>query len=175
MTDAFHDTSEWVCGISKNKVQQGFLLAGFMVVSGLVLMFVLNTASPDAAIIGMINIAFGLIVYFMSRRSALNSSRLLVLNEEGVWYRDWKGPVVPWDQIANIELGDSRIKAAIRITLKNPDTVVTMLDASNRAAFEKNQLVNMPIIKIPNGSLAAPLEQIREKMIEFAKRARPSS
>lgn len=175
MNDKTVDGSEWVCGISKNKVQQGFLLAGFLVVSGFVLMFVLNSASQDAALIGMINIAFGVLVFFMAKRSAANSKRLLVLNDEGVWYKDWKGPVIPWEQIAHFQLGGSRIKASLQVTLKDPETVITMLDVADRAAFEKNPLYNSPVIKIPNGSLAEPLETVHEKMKEFARHARASS
>lgn len=175
MTEALENTSEWVCGISKNKIQQGYLLSGFMLISGLALMFVLDSASEDAAVIGMVNIAFGVIVFLMTRRSAINSRRLLVLSNEGVWYRDWKGPVIPWNQIAGLNLGGNRIKAAIEVTLKNPEIIVTMLDASDRAAFEKNHLANMPVIKIPNGALEVSLDEVLEKMKEFGRRARASS
>lgn len=175
MTDAIDNATEWVCGISKNKTQQGYLLAAFMVISGLALMFFLDSASEDAALIGMVNIAFGAIVFFLARRSAMNSQRLLVLNADGVWYRDWKGPVIPWNQIANIEVGGSRIKAALRITLRDPEAVITMLDAADRPGFEKNPLNILPVITIPNGSLAVPLDQVAERMKDFARRARAAS
>lgn len=179
MTDAFNpahdDNNEWVCGISKNKIQQGYLLAGFMVISGLALMFYFDSASEDAALIGMVNLGFAALVFFMTRRSLANSSRLLILNNDGVWFRDWKGPVVPWDQIAVFEVGGTRIKAALRVHLKDPEAVISLLDASDRAAFEKNPLFNAPTLRIPNGSLAEPLEIIHEKMNDFARRARAAA
>ncbi|NQV45426.1 MAG: hypothetical protein HQ501_11005 [Rhodospirillales bacterium] len=179
MTDGFNNmadtNSEWVCGVSKNKIQQGYLLAGFVLVSGLALMFYLNDASEDATLIGMVNIGFAAVVFFMTRRSLATSSRLLVLNSDGVWYRDWKGPVVPWNQIANIEISGSRIKAAVRLTLKDPEAVITLLDAADRKAFEKNPLVNMPVLRVPNGALADTLEQIHEKLNAFARLARAAS
>jgi len=179
MTDAFNTTadkkSEWVCGISKNKIHQGYLLAVFMLLSGLALMFYLNSASEDATLIGMINIGFAAVVFFMTRRSQLKSSRLLVLNSDGVWYRDWKGPVIPWQQIKNVRLGGSRVRSAVYITLKDPEAVVTLLDAADRGAFEKNPLINLPILKIPNGSLAVPLEQILDEITEFPRFARAAS
>ena len=162
MADFTENNTEWVCGISKNKVQQGYLLAGFMALSGLALMFYLNEASEDATLIGMINLIFAAVVFYMTRRSITKSSRLLVLNSDGVWFRDWKGPVIPWQQIGNAELSGSRIKASVRITLKDPEAVMTLLDAADRTAFEKNPLINMPVLKIPNGALAVPLEQVQE-------------
>lgn len=179
MTDAFNNTSdtesEWICGVSKNKIQQGYLLAGFMLVSGLALMFYLNDASKDATLIGMVNIGFAAVVFFLTRRSLATSSRLLVLNSDGVWYRDWKGPVIPWSQIASIEISGSRIKAAVRVTLKDPEAVITLLDAADRKAFEKNSLVIMPVLRIPNGTLADTLEQVHEKLNAFARAARAVS
>jgi len=177
MADVFSDLttdndSEWICGISKNKVQQGYFLAGFMVVSGIALMFFLNDESADANAIGMINLGFAAVVFLMTRRSVVKSSRLLVVNSDGVWFRDWKGPVIPWDQIAATEHSGTRIKASVRVILKDPETVITMLNASDRPAFEKNPLVNMPVLRIPNGSLAASLEEIQEKLLTFARRAR---
>ncbi len=175
MADFTEDSTEWICGISKNKVQQGYLLAGFMAVSGLALMFYLNDASEDATLIGMVNLFFACVVFFMTRRSITKSSRLLVLNSDGVWFQDWKGPVIPWEQIAGIELSGSRIKACVRIALKDPDAVISLIDVADRTAFEKNPLINMPILKIPNGTLAVPLEQVREKLCEFARLARAAS
>jgi len=176
MTDAFDSNeTEWVCGISKNKIQQGYLLAGFMLVSGFALIFFLDSASEDAAMIGVVNIGFAALIFFMTRRSLANSRRLLVLNDDGIWYRDWKAPVIPWDQISYMEVGGSRIKAALLVALKDPETVIASIDASDRTNFEKNPLFNAPVLKIPNASLAVPLDQVLEKMKEFAYRARAGS
>lgn len=172
MTGTANNSTEWVCGISKNKVQQGYLLVGFMVVSGLALIFFLSDASEDANLIGMVNLAFAAVVFLMVRRSIATSSRLLVLNGDGVWFRDWKGPVIPWQLVADIELSGSRIKSSLNIALKDPEVVIAMLDAGDRAAFQKNPLVNLPVLKIPNGALAVPLEQVQEKLYEFARLAR---
>ncbi len=175
MTNFTDNNTEWVCGISRNKIQQGYLLAGFMAVSGLALMFYLNDASEDAALIGMINLGFAAVVFYMTRRSITKSSRLLVVNSDGVWFRDWKGPVIPWKQIANVEISGTRIKASVRLTLKDPEAVITLLDAADRTAFEKNPLINMPVLKIPNGTLAVSLEHIQEKLTEFARLARAAA
>lgn len=165
-------SSEWVSGVSPNKIHQGYLLAGFMFISGLALMFYLNDASEDAALIGLVNIGFAAIILFMTRRTLKNSRRLLVINGDGVWYRDWKGPVIPWKQIANVAVGGSRIKAAVQITLKDPEAVITLLNAADRTAFEKNPLINMPVLRIPNGTLAVPLDEVSDKIKEFARKAR---
>ncbi len=179
MTDAFNNTddnrAEWVCGVSHTKIQQGYLLAGFMFISGLALMFYLKDASQDATLIGMVNIVFAAFILFMTRRTLRNSQRLLVINDDGVWFRDWKGPVIPWKQILNVKVGGSRIKASVQITLKNPDAVVTLLDASDRTGFEKNPLVNMPVLKIPNATLSVPLDEVAEKIKEYARKARAAS
>jgi len=95
MADFTEDSTKWVCGISKNKIQQGYLLAGFMAASGFALMFYLDDASEDATFIGMVNLFFACAVFFMTRRSITKSSRLLVYNTDGVWFQDLKGPAIP--------------------------------------------------------------------------------
>jgi hypothetical protein len=73
-----------------------------MAVPGLALMFYLDDVSEGATLIGVVNLFFACVAFFMARRAITKSNRLLALNTDSVWFQDWKGPAIPWKQIAII-------------------------------------------------------------------------
>ena len=170
-TNDTSDFGEWTCSMSRSKTQHGYLLAGFLILVGLVFIFIFPDASPDARIIGGVTVVFGCFIFAMAHRTMAKSQRLLVLNNKGIWYQDWKGPVVPWGQISDLDIAGSRIKAELRIAVKDIDAIAGLLDESARKAFIKNPLEKGPILSIPNGNLNVPLDEVSDRILAHTKRA----
>lgn len=152
--------NEWVSGISRNRLSQGYLLSGFLAIVALLFIFVLNDSSPDAQLIGIAQLFFAGLIFLFTYRNGARSGRLLVMNHEGIWYQDWKAPAVPWSHISAVGIGGTRIKASANVTLKNPDHWLNTLDQGDRTSVRKNPLVVLPVLRIPNGHVDAPLEEV---------------
>jgi len=159
--------NEWQCGISKNKVHQGYFLTGFLALVGISFITFLNSGSADASMLGLLMLAGSAAIGFMTYRNAQKSEILLILNNEGIWYKDWNVPTINWQHIDDIQLGGSKLKASIRLTLGDPNQVISQLDKEKRRAFEKNLLVALPILKIPAGNLESSLEEVRDKIKNY--------
>ena len=137
------NSDEWTCSGSVNKVMQGYLLCGFLTIVGFAFIFVLDKSSPDAMLIGFVQLLFAAIVGALAYRGSRYSDRLLVLNNEGMFFRGWGNNVVPWQKIARVEPGGSRISAFLRVELSDPTAP-------------------RPMLKIPAGDLSVPLQEVVE-------------
>jgi len=153
----------WVSGMSRNRLLQGYLLSGFLAVVALLFIFVLNDSSPDAQLIGFAQLFFAGIIFLLAYRNGVNSTRLLVMDSNGIWYQGWKTSAVPWNEISDVSVSGSRIKASVNVTLKDPDAWVDAKSAAEQKSIRKNPLVVMPILKIPNGHVEASLPVIVEE------------
>ncbi len=154
-------------GISRNKIHQGYALAGFLGIVGISFLTVLREGSPDALLTGLLVLIGSGVIGTINYRRDNSSKSLLVLNKDGLWYKDWKGPIIGWNYIEKVELGGSKIKASVRITLTQPDAVVALLEADKRPAFEKNPLITMPVLRIPAGSLDKELNEISDTITSY--------
>jgi hypothetical protein len=147
------NNDEWVCSGSINKVLQGYLLSGFLAIVGLLFLFVLDKSSPDAIAIGYVQLVFAVVVGLLAYRGSRNSGRVLIMNNDGIWYRGWGQGPVPWMQIATIDAGGSRINAFLRVKLGDPGSP-------------------RPVLKIPAGDLATPLNEVIEVANGYLSRGR---
>lgn len=144
--------NEWTCDGSANKVLQGYLLSGFLAIVGILFIFVLNDSSPDAVTIGYVQLLFSAIVGVLAYRGARSSDRILIINDDGIWFKTWATSVIPWNQIISIEIAGSRFNASLKITVK---------DTAPKG----------PTLKISGADLAAPLEIARQEAQAYHSRA----
>lgn len=163
---------EWALDVARNKTQQGYVLAILILGIGIAFMTILRDATPDAAMIGGINVVFAAVIAAMAYRTRLNGRRILVVNDEGVWFRDWRGPTIPWGEIASVDMEGVRLKAQVRLTLRDPERVLSMIDADKRSAFEKNPLVKLPQVIIPDNAVNAALPKVQEVLSERLRASR---
>ncbi len=158
--------SAWIVGISPPKTRQGYLLSGFLALVGLSFIFCFDNESVDAAMIGYLQLGFAALVLAMAYRTSAQSKELLVIDNTGIWYRDWRIPVIPWAMISRASVAGSRIKASLDITIENPDQLLARLPENERKTFTRNTLVKLPAISIPDGAVSASLQDI---LVEIEK------
>jgi len=84
----------------------------------------------------------------------------LVIDPEGLWYRDWKIGKVAWTQVAGASLGGSRLMGLVVLRLCDPAGFVAALSQAERDSLRSNRLVRLPELRIPNGALETSLEDI---------------
>ncbi len=141
-------SDEWTCDGAKNKTFQGYLLCGFLAIVGLLFIFVFNDASPDATMIGFVQLLFSVLVGGLAYRGGRNLERQLVMNGDGISFRGWGTTVYPWHNVSSVEISGSRINAFLRINLQKSNGSKTSL-------------------KISQGDIAAPLDAARDAAETF--------
>ncbi len=156
---------------SRAKRVHGLVIAGVLAAVGLLAMFAAGPALPDGQLIGLVNLALagGVVVYVL--RSAWNPGVGMVLDDNGVWFRDWDLPPVPWRHIANAHAAGIRLRPLVHVELHDAETFFARVDAGARKRRRANPLVRPTRLTVPNGALDAPLTDIVEAIREAKARA----
>ncbi|MBE9553034.1 MAG: PH domain-containing protein [Proteobacteria bacterium] len=159
--------------ISRTRLQQSYLLGGFLMVIGVIVFFIGQQVIPDATLIaiGHVVVAGGVIGY--SVRLARDPRPRLVLDGDGVWYRDWNTRPIPWEQIRSVTTTGSRMSSFVCIELRDEQTLLHIIPEGDRQKFKANRLVRLPKLFIPNNSVDASfvelVDAIKAGLTHFAR------
>lgn len=145
---------------SRTRVQHGFLLSAVLALIGLVSLFFAGPSVPDAELAGAVALVLSVGVLIGIMRSARDRSPRMVLDGDGIWFRDWEIGTVSWAAIGGVYTGGSRLQTFITLRLRDPEGFVAALPDSERARLKRNRLYRAPELRIPPGALDAPMEDI---------------
>ncbi len=145
---------------SRTRVQHGFLLSAVLALIGLVSLFAAGPSIPDAELAGGAALVLSAGVLIAVLRSARDHRPRMVLDGDGVWFRDWEIGTVSWAAIDGVYSGGSRLQAFITLRLRDPDGCLASLPDSERARLKGNRLYRSPELRIPHGALDAPIADI---------------
>ncbi len=84
----------------------------------------------------------------------------MTIDGEGLWFADWKLPLVPWHHVAEVYTTGIRLRPLLRIDLVNSDGFFKSLDADSRKRIRGNHLVKEDHLLIPNGALDMSIKDI---------------
>jgi hypothetical protein len=146
--------------IARSKTQHGLLLGVVLLVIGLAVMAIGEPTIPDAGFVGAINLALAAVVLAVVWRGARDPRPRMVLDQDGVWYRDWGIEAVPWREIAHAAIGGSRMQSYLGVTLADAARFQAGLSDAARKKLGSNSLVRLPELRIPHGALDAPLDEL---------------
>jgi hypothetical protein len=145
---------------AETKIGPGLMLGIALAVIGLAILALGEPMIVDAELIGAVTLVLAAIVLAISWRGARYRRARLVLDEDGVWYRDWGIGNVPWRDIARASLGGSQKQAFLRIELRDAPGFLVSLTKSEQKRLQRNRLVRLPNLRVRHGALDAPLEEI---------------
>jgi hypothetical protein len=146
--------------VSRTKLQQGYLLGGVLIVIGLLIFLIGQRVIPDATLIAIGHLVVGGGVVGYSLRLARDPRPRLVLDGDGIWYRDWKTRPIPWEQIRAVTTTGSRLSSFVCIEVRDEQTLLHILPAGDRQKFKVNRLVRLPMLLIPNNSVDAAFAEL---------------
>lgn len=146
--------------IAPAKLQHGMLLAGVLAVIGLAVVFFAGASIPNAALLGAVNLLLAGGVLFSVVRAARDPRPRMVLDHDGIWYRDWPVGKVPWQLLRGAHMQGSRVQTFACVELRDPESFLATLNEAERRKCRSNRLVRLPCLLVPHGALDAPLEQI---------------
>ncbi|MFQ5775700.1 MAG: hypothetical protein ACE5GS_14355 [Kiloniellaceae bacterium] len=158
--------------IARTKVQHGLLLGAVLAAIGLAIIAIGAPAIPDAALVGGVNLLIGAGILVSVVRAARDPRPRMVLDRRGIWYRDWGIGTVPWPEVADAAIGGPRLRSFLGVKLCDPDGFLARLPEDERAKLRSGRLHRAPELRIPNGALDAPLDEIlkaiRQHLAEHA-------
>lgn len=145
---------------SPTRVQHGILLSVVLALIGVGSLLFAGPSVRDAELVGTLALVLSGVMLFVVLRNARNKSARMVLDGDGIWFRDWEIGPVPWAAIDDTYSSGSRIQAFASLRLRDPEGFMAGLPEAERKALRRNRLAKMPELRIPHGTLDAPLDEI---------------
>ena len=145
---------------SRARVQHGILLGAVLTVIGLGSLFFGGSSVPDAELVGAVVLVLAAGVLIVVVRGARDTRPRLVLDRDGVWFRDWGIEKVSWAAIDAVYTSGSRLQAFITLSLQDPEGFLEALPPAERARLRSNRLFRRPELRIPHNDLDAPLDEV---------------
>ena len=105
--------------------------------------------------------AFAVAILLFSRsRGAWSSGIAMVIDDAGLWYRDWDLPAVPWRHVSGTRAAGVRFRPLLRVDLRNAESFFATLDAAARRKSRGNALIKDDHLLIPGNAVEAPISTI---------------
>jgi len=93
-------------------------------------------------------------------RNARDTSARMVLDDEGIWFRDWAIGPVPWAAFDDAYTSGSRLQAFVSLHLRDLVGFLASLPEAERKALRANRLARLPELRIPHGAVDASLDEV---------------
>lgn len=145
---------------SRIRVEHGLLLGAVLALIGLGTVLFAGTAVRDAELVGGVVLALSAVMLVVTWRNARDTRARMVLDSDGVWFRDWNIHRVPWAALDDAYTSGSRLQAFVALHLHDPDGFLAGLPEAERKSLRTNRLARMPELRIPHGTLDAPLDEV---------------
>ncbi len=146
--------------VSRTRVQHGILLCVVLALIGLGTMLFAGATVRDAELVGAVALVMSAIMLVVVLRNARDSRARMVLDRDGIWFRDWQIGPVPWTAVDDAYTSGSRLQAFVSLRLRDPEGFLAGLPEAERRALRGNRLYRSPELRIPHGALDAPLDQV---------------
>ena len=143
---------------SPGKRRHGLIIAGLLAAVGVIALIAAGPGLPDGVMIGVVALvlAAGFAVHVL--RSTGAADAVLTIDSEGVWFRDWNLPKVPWRHVAGIHVAGIRLHLLIHIDLIDGEAFLAGLDGAPRRPA--NPLVRPDRLVAPGGAFDAPIGDV---------------
>lgn len=152
---------------SRSRSAQGFVLSGAMLVAGLVTLLLSGDHGESYLWSGLLLVAASLAVLVQALRTARDTAPWLVLDERGLWYKEWELPPVPWSEIDDHYQTGSRLQAFLAIALRDQEAYFAALAERGGKAVRFGRLIRPGLLLIPANTLDGDFRQIQDAIARF--------
>lgn len=142
------------------RLHHGLLIAGLLAAIGIGILAFAGSVVADGPMIAAVSLALAAAVAFHAVRAALDPRPRMVLDADGLWFRDWRLPPIPWHRIAGVSTAGSRLQPYVCIELNDVDGFVGALDERTRRRCRSNRLIRWPRLMVPNHAIDASFEEV---------------
>lgn len=152
--------------LARARIQHGCILAAFLTILGLVLLFLGDPAETGGPWTGGLLLAFACLVLANVYRTSRNREDRLIIDDRGVWYYEWRHPPVPWSQIADVFQRGGRVQSHLAIQLRDADAFAATFPEVERRRATAGRLAKNGLLLIPNNAVEASLGEIAQAIHE---------
>ncbi|MFP6745599.1 MAG: hypothetical protein VCB77_10480, partial [Alphaproteobacteria bacterium] len=121
--------------------------------------------------IGMGSLALAAVVAVYVRRTTGAAGPGMVLDGDGIWFREWDMAAVPWRFVAGSRMAGNRLRPLIYIELHEPEDLFAHFEAVGGARPAFSPLVRRGRLIVPNSALDAPLHDVAAAIREAQDKA----
>jgi hypothetical protein len=157
--------------IAKSRIAHGFMLAGVLAVIGIWALLFADPQITGGPLLGLVNLGIAGGIAFHIWRLSRDKRPRLVIDQKGIWFRDWKLNPVPWSQIESTLQKGGRLQAFLCLKLHDPEGLFSSLTAKQRGKARANRLIRPPLLMIPAHSVDADFSEIRAAIDDGKMRA----
>ena len=157
--------------IARSRVTHGFMLAGVLAAIGIWASLFADPQITGGPLLGLVNLGLAGGIAFHIWRLSRNKRPRLVIDQRGIWFRDWKLDPVPWSQIEGTLQKGGRLQAFLCLQLRDPEGLFSSLPAEQRGKAQANRLIRPPLLMIPAHSVDADFSEIRAAIDDGKMRA----
>jgi hypothetical protein len=161
--------------IAKSRITHGFMLAGVLAAIGIWASLFADPQITGGPLLGLVNLGLAGGIAFHIWRLSRNKRPRLVIDQRGIWFRDWKLDPVPWSQIEGTLQKGGRLQAFLCLQLRDPEGLFSSLPAEQRGKAQANRLIRPPLLMIPAHSVDADFSEIRAAIDNGKMRADSAS
>lgn len=148
--------------LSRTRVRHAFLLAAVLAAIGVVIALLDRDTVPNAGLVGTINLVLAAGVLAHAVYKARDRRPRLVLDHEGIWYRDWGIGKIAWPHVSDVYTGGSSLRAVVCVQLRDVEHLLDRLSHAERTGLRSNPLIRLPNLLIPDGALEGRFGDIAE-------------
>ena len=142
------------------RLHHGLLIAGLLAATGIGILAFGGGVVADGPLIAAVSLALAAAVALYAVRGALDPRPRMVLDADGVWFRDWRLPPIPWHRIAGVPTAGSRLQPYVSVELADVDGFVGALDDRTQRRCRSNRLIHWPRLMVPNHAIDASFEEV---------------
>ncbi len=137
---------------SPGKRRHGLIISGLLAVVGIVAMI---SSIADGMMIGAAALAMAALFALHVLRTTGDSDAVMTIDGDGVWFRDWDLPKVPWRHIGGIHVAGIRLRLLIHMDLIDGEDFFAAIDKP-----PTNPLVRPTRLVAPGGAFDAPIGDV---------------
>ena len=146
--------------IARSRIMHGFMLAGVLAVIGIWALLFAEPQVTGGPLLGIFNLALAGGIAFYIWRLLRDKRPRLVIDQKGVWFRDWNLDPVPWSHIEGTLQKGGRLQAFLCLQLRDPEGLFSSLPTEKRGKALANRLIRPPLLMIPAHSVNADFSEV---------------
>ncbi|PPR73577.1 MAG: hypothetical protein CFH05_01163 [Alphaproteobacteria bacterium MarineAlpha3_Bin4] len=158
--------------VSRGRCLHGIIISALLMVIGILAVSFGDAHIQDSGWVGTVCFAVAAGVLYVSR-GFWTGGVAMTIDNEGIWYRDWQLPVVPWGHVANVYSDGIRLRPLLRIDLNDAQVFFASLDDESRRGILGNTLIKKDRLFIPNNAVDKSITDLITAIKAFRGGAKP--
>ena len=155
--------------LSKSRRIHALIIAGLFAAIGIGSFLFGDGYVPDNDLVAIICVIGAVFIYGVSYGS-WSEGVAMTISGDGVWYKDWKLPVIPWRHVGRACSTGIRLRPLLRIDLVDAEVFFSELDDSSLRKLDGHTLVKSNYLLVPSGILEIPISEIATAINAAAQR-----